>query len=142
MPTELEKAYIAGLFDGEGAVSILSSNTFAARLEIANTNLEVLEYVHSLFGGSITERLKVERCKQSYVWYLTKRVDVLVFVEAILPHSRIKRERLLLLRDFLTIARNGEGREGVAKGRHYTEDENLQRAIKVVQIKALNKRGD
>ena len=53
---EREKAYLAGLVDGEGSIVIYRDKryeTFGIKLEIANTDFELLEWVKTRFGGGI-----------------------------------------------------------------------------------------
>ncbi len=137
MVSDIDKAYTAGLFDGEGSVSLLANPTFWLRLDIANTDLNVLQWVQDNFGGSIHKRNPIEGSKQQYTWYASNKKIVASFLAAILPYSKIKREKLLLAQEFMDIAVARENRGS----RTFSKEEDLQRAIKVVQMKALNQRG-
>jgi len=42
--------YIAGFFDGEGSISFHKGKTFSIEICIANTNKEVIEFIHKSLG--------------------------------------------------------------------------------------------
>ncbi len=57
MPTEFEWAYLAGIIDGEGCITIsIRSNrklfSVIHRLMVYNTNKEMIDWIASRFGGS------------------------------------------------------------------------------------------
>lgn len=93
MPTDVELAYIAGFFDGEGCVNLSSPSLV---VHLTNTNREVLDWVQSLFGGKVylPPRYSIKH-KQSYRWHLHKR-DVTAFLTAIQPYVRIKQIQVVL----------------------------------------------
>lgn len=68
-------AYLAGLFDGEGSISIGNrSPSFSLRIRITNTNLEVLEWVTELYGGNIRRKNRVRpHHKACWEWILRDR---------------------------------------------------------------------
>ena len=54
---ETVKAYMAGIVDGEGSISISrqsNSKSYICQLAIVNTNRELIEWVCDNFGGSST----------------------------------------------------------------------------------------
>jgi hypothetical protein len=54
--TETELAYLAGIIDGEGCFTLhreKNSHRFASQLQIGNTDLRLLEWVKTRFGGSV-----------------------------------------------------------------------------------------
>ncbi len=101
--TELEKAYIAGIFDGEGTIGFYGgkSQDFSLRLKLGNTNLEVVEWIQQHCGGWITSRvLKVSK-KTFWEWSIKRRADVVDILKAIQPYLIVKRTQADLLVDFL-----------------------------------------
>lgn len=63
---ETDKAYLAGIFDGEGCVYI--DKTGALIVVIGNSNESVITYIHKLYKGSIQKpKKKIDR-KQFYRW--------------------------------------------------------------------------
>lgn len=84
--TEPEIAWLAGLFDGEGHISVrtkLSHRAYGSKLQITNTCLPLLERVIAVTGiGYITERpLEHEpRRKRTWDWHTTGINAVLILV--------------------------------------------------------------
>ena len=55
--SEVEKSWIAGFIDGEGCINLSPTrNIFQVRVMIVNANLEVLEWIKSIYGGWIYHR--------------------------------------------------------------------------------------
>lgn len=98
-PTDL--AYVAGLFDGEGCISVRLRNDKAKRshklvISVTNTNREVLGWLHSHFQGTIGKCTSSKTTRtQCYQWYIGSR-KAQVFLRAILPYLHIKREQAML----------------------------------------------
>lgn len=56
MTTEAARAYVAGLFDGEGYVGAFYSKSHKRmfyKAEITNTNIACLEFCRATYGGTI-----------------------------------------------------------------------------------------
>ena len=90
--TEEGKAYIAGLFDGEGCVNInIRRGGKKAELTVAITNLHVgvLKYVQSHFGGRLSN---VGNKKATPDWRCESNKAV-SFLKVILPYLIIKKEQ-------------------------------------------------
>lgn len=90
-----EMAYIAGLFDGEGCVSFgRTRSSWFIRVFVTNTNLEILEWLKSIFGGDI-KKLSSRRdgWKQGYCWRIswTRAIE---FLSLIAPWSRLKKRQI------------------------------------------------
>lgn len=106
--TEEQKAYLAGLIDGEGCIELAFNNRkdgykqYYPRVRIHMTNLEALEAAKDLYGGSITTRKPYKNhWKQAYDWGIScgKAVTLL---KDIFPYSIIKKEEITLLLSFET----------------------------------------
>jgi hypothetical protein len=98
--TRAEKAYAAGLFDGEGYVSIRTDRRPTVR--VTNTNIEVLLWLQDRWGGRIS--LYRERENRIACYYWTTRTDeTAAFLEDILPYLIIKNGRAS---DALSLARS------------------------------------
>lgn len=106
--TELEKAYLAGLFDGEGCIHIAThikrnhSATHYSQLHliVSNTNKQVMDYLTSKLGGNLIIRKPYKKRQRSYyMWriYSQKAGDLL---EILLPYLIIKKEEALLAIEF------------------------------------------
>ncbi len=98
-----ERAYAAGLFDGEGCVAIYDKaikaknwHQFTFSMRIANTDPRPLEWLVKKFGGSITKRAGArlrEGRRECYTWYIMNSKAKL-FVLAILEYTIVKRQQL------------------------------------------------
>lgn len=109
-------AYIAGIIDGEGTITLSkvrkSAQFRAPVVSVSSTTLEILEYLKSHFGGSIVKhKVYQKHHKQSWSWKLdyTRAVKL---CEAILPYllEPEKRRRAMLLIDVYgrVTSRNGK----------------------------------
>lgn len=69
---EVEKAYIAGIVDGEGTVTLTKhhrNETPTPRVLIANNDLRLLTWIKERVGGNITAKKKYKaHHHNSYVW--------------------------------------------------------------------------
>ncbi len=108
---DLDKAYLAGLFDGEGCANptFASKKYFSSKEQkkkiyhwprvqfvISNKNRLLLELVKRMVGlGGLY------RSKESKVWDLriTKPKQVLNMINALLPYVKLKNENLLVLKE-------------------------------------------
>jgi hypothetical protein len=94
---DAEKAYLAGLMDGEGAVQALSPYTrstgekvWYARVSIGMTHLDTIDWIHSRTGiGCLHAPKPTNDRQQAYYWIATSRPAIGV-LEAIRPWLRTK----------------------------------------------------
>ncbi|MBL8090437.1 MAG: LAGLIDADG family homing endonuclease [Anaerolineales bacterium] len=114
MVSDKELSYIAGLFDGEGSITLVrhrSNRTHSPQVSIASTDYEVVLWCQKRFGGSIvTKQPRKSNHSVSYDWRLTDRQS-LEFLKLIRPYLIIERKirRIdLLLNDYIACTpRNG-----------------------------------
>jgi hypothetical protein len=109
-------AYSAGLIDGEGTIT-LSKEFKHSRfrypcVSISSTTYELLEYMKTTFGGSISNQKKYkDHYKNSWSWKLDYD-RALVFLEKIFPYmkepEKIRRANLLLKEYKSLTPRNGK----------------------------------
>lgn len=97
--SETDKAYIAGLLDGEGSIGMFICNqkqlltpTYYLQVSITNTHKGVLVWLTALLGvGRLSEKLHGnKRWKRSYNWRLSGFAAG-KFLECVYPYLRIKR---------------------------------------------------
>ena len=115
MPTQLELAYIAGLFDGEGCVQfkkrietkgrlksgkIKRSNSTIITLEISMTDLPIIRWIHKILKvGAVNLNIKNKspsskpHHKDQWRWRCSHR-DALKVAKLIIPYARVKRKKL------------------------------------------------
>jgi len=96
---EKEKCYWAGLFDGEGCISINKNKgsqnrpyRFCLFVSVSNTSLWLLELLKMQYGGSIHELLSCRNKgnKPCYQWTITTQVAS-NFLKIILPYLFLKK---------------------------------------------------
>ena len=99
---DITRAYFAGLFDGEGSVSIVkrldpryrADFGLLLRISIWNVDRGVLQEAVGLFGGSIsTHKPRGLSKKTLYCWQLYG-MNAQRFLSAILPYTRIARRKV------------------------------------------------
>jgi len=103
--TSEEKAYIAGIIDGEGSIMLLKfhSNQFPAPcISISSTTLELLQWIKSKTNmGTISgkKNYNPEKHKNSYTYTIkyNEAIDLLIQIEPyLIIESKKKRSKLIL----------------------------------------------
>jgi len=139
-------AYLAGLIDGEGSITISATPRkregeatprYYSRitLTICNCHPGIIDWLHKRFGGSAHWITRDPRYKPSgrVIW---GNVDTAAILKMVLPYLIIKKHQALLAIKFhSTMLRRNQFHHGCS--------ENLlrQRARIVSELRALNKRG-
>lgn len=113
---EVDLAYVAGLFDGEGTVTLTKSNSWkrfkSPQVSITSTTYEIIAFLQEKFGGYVCKQ-KVYKThhKQSWSWRLTNDT-VFPFLQAIIKYmkepTKIYRANLLLEEYKKVTPRNGK----------------------------------
>lgn len=83
--TELEKGYIAGIIDGEGSICLTKSGKWRhPTIQISSTTYEMLEYVQSVIGGTISKKSENgANCKQAYAYKIDYQRAIQVLQEIV-----------------------------------------------------------
>lgn len=140
MVTVEELAWAAGLFEGEGTITIGrrgSNDTYRLQVMVPNTDEQIIDFFHTRWGGW-KEPLYGERPRRRPGWtWIAAGPTGEQFLRGIAPHLRTERvrEKLALGMRFREL-QNGRGIGGAAP--HGYKDE--QRAI-YLDMKVLNRRG-
>jgi hypothetical protein len=123
--TEAEKAYLAGLVDGEGTVTLARHHRDQypqPRLAIANNSLELLEWVRGKLGCGIIIRRsrRKEWHRDSYAWQVQLAGNVFKVLGEIRPYLILKRQQAtLLLEDYKACTpRNGKYTPVMLEAKH------------------------
>lgn len=143
MWSETQLAYLAGFFDGEGTVYLYKRMkpegwpNHDIRFQITNTNKEVIEWIHKIFGGQTYYKdrsLQNAKWKPSYLWHANRKVFDQV-APAIFPFIIVKRAQLELAFEFR--------KTYSSKNRHHSDMKILHslRDEMVHKMRALNKKG-
>lgn len=132
---EVEKAYIAGIIDGEGTITLTRhhrNETPAPNVSISNNDLTLLHWIKRKVGGTIiTKGKKKQHHKESYTWHL--RFDKAIgLLNEIRDYLIIKRQHAdLIIAKYKSVThRTGK----------YTPEMLKKKAELVAEIRRLNQR--
>ena len=90
--SEIEIAWAAGLFEGEGTSYITGSQ---ARLELTSTDKDIVERFHRIMGcGNVHVRATGQVYKTQYRWCLNKRDDVVEVLTILIPWLGKRRQEM------------------------------------------------
>lgn len=127
--TELECAYIAGLIDGEGSLAIYQNGP---RLSISNRHVSTLEWVKELVGhGRIWQpqnHSQFNRSAPCYQWDCGAN-GCRILLPKILPYSRINKDRIEALLEFLRMVSDKEVRNSKLDPFFIEQKEQLKKRI-------------
>lgn len=122
-------AYAAGLFDGEGTVTLSKKHKTdifrVPTVSMSSTSYELLLFLKENYGGSISKHKTYKsHHKQSWSWKLVYN-SALSFLKQILPYMRevekIRRAKLLLNEYKLLTPRNGKYSKQQKEAKHLFE---------------------
>jgi len=97
--TELEKAYIAGIIDGEGSITIANNKerykdkvyrSYRLVVQVGNNDIGLIDWLHSL-GGCVTRR-PLPSGKVFYNWIVESRIAGFLLGQ-LLPYLRIRKRQ-------------------------------------------------
>lgn len=127
-------AYVAGLLDGEGSIGFTQCRgQLIPRIDIANTNKDLILMLQREFGGCIRESKQVKHnWKIAYHWVVTSKLAI-NFLDKVSKHLIIKTNQTICLFAYDAI-RPGKG------GRWSSEGIEAKELLKA-QINWLNKKG-
>lgn len=94
MLKDTDIAYLAGIIDGEGTITLTRMHSNENRkpvITIASTDLELLVYLKDLVGGVISNKknYKPNKHKSSYTLSIKKKETVFYLLSSILPYLKI-----------------------------------------------------
>lgn len=141
--TDEELAYIAGFMDADGYIGMCKNSRrpvryfnprYQAEIVVTNNHRPVLEWMQSLFGGSIQTRKQVlPHHKPTYAWKCGDLAG-LALLQEIRPSLRVKCAQADVLIAFQTEKR----RSSVGRGVRLTEEEVARYERYYQQYRALN----
>ena len=141
----LTDQYTAGLFDGEGCVSIakyypIYSKTrlqYCLRVYISSTNKEIIETLKENYGGSWSIAKRPSKNKVGYNWNLATD-QAYSFLKRIYPYLIIKKEQADTAFAFVEFKKANV----ITRKRLGTEDAiTNQHEVSYLQMRKLNQRG-
>lgn len=134
MITETQKAYVAGIVDGEGNISLnYSKRGLRPRIGITNTDLAILYFIQGFYGGRLCwHNSKKEIGKISYRLEFEYGMKVKKLLQDITPILRIKKPQAQLLLLYLKLF-------GSSRNSSPLKNEIKQQFVSI--FKTLNSRG-
>ena len=140
---EVDRAYLAGLFDGEGCVCpyyarYKNGSCVVQRITITNTDKELLQSLQCELGfGKLRLRTKQEGRKESWSLEFCASREVKAFIDCVMPYARLKKLHLMLSLQMVETTKYGRGR-----GQRVSDEERKTRELCMGLLKELNRRGD
>ena len=100
--TETDKAYIAGLFDGEGCIGYYNANPLAngtpychASLVVTMTDETIVRWLHTMFQcGHVSIAKKDQNRRTAYQWQVSKKTQVRQVLSMIRPYLKVKADQV------------------------------------------------
>lgn len=111
----MNDAYTAGLFDGEGTVTLYRAKANQNRtpaVSVTSTTKPIMDWLKENYGGNVCkQKVYKEHHKQSWSWRCTGR-KALDFLERIVPYmletEKVRRATLILTEYENLTVRNGK----------------------------------
>ena len=101
--SDIELAYIAGFFDGEGCIHYSFKKHWTDRppnslvwMQVSNTDQQVIDYLKGKFGGFIFRQDNRDGRRVLYNWKITGR-QTFVILRLLLPYLRTKHDKAQLI---------------------------------------------
>ncbi|WP_408007701.1 LAGLIDADG family homing endonuclease [Pseudalkalibacillus sp. A8] len=97
-----EAAYLAGIIDGEGSITLTRMHEKEHRrpcITISSTDLELLTYIQTLTNGTISSKKNYRPGihKNSFTLNIKKKKDVFFVLKNIVPYLRIEKKKMRAL---------------------------------------------
>lgn len=132
---KVEKAYLAGIIDGEGTVTLMKhhrNETPTPNVVVANNNLELLRWIKSRVGGTIVSKKKYSpHHHDSYAWNV-RQDRALRLLHEIKQYLIIKRTQAELITKKYKSVTHRTGK--------YTPEMLRKKMALVAEIRKLNQR--
>lgn len=130
MISNTDAAYIAAFIDADGSISlnvreVEKGRDYYVLVQIANTDIEVLEWIQSLFGGTIHNKgtNKARGGKRDVFNLVYNGLKAKFILESILPYIRIKKTRCILALDFISEVERCRGRYKLTPADRWVRDD-------------------
>ena len=145
-PTETDKAYIAGIIDGEGCIGLNEHRRLGARchtpsvvasVQVVMTDAEAVNFIAERYKGRVRHSAGRDITRKAYFTFnASDRREVEVLVKDIYPYLKIKVRQADVLLDYLTSPKLRGGR-----GHDVSDEVMFLRRVLVADMHALNQRG-
>ena len=95
--TDAQAAYLAGIIDGEGCISLRGNSV---RVSIGSTSMALIEWLQQ-FGGSVSGQAPKPNRRPGWSWSVGHRADSALILRAALPYLTIKCDQAIAALDLL-----------------------------------------
>ena len=133
--TEVEKAYIAGIVDGEGSIGLWrhhKNETHTPNVTVANNDLTLLRWIQSKVGGVVSSKKKRQaHHANSYAWSV-RQDRAISFLNDIKCYLIVKRQQAELI--------TGEYKSVTHRAGKYTPEMLKKKEALAAKVSALNQR--
>ncbi len=140
---EVDKAYVAGLLDGEGSISVhrLAGNSVLVVVQISNTHMGALEWVQLQLGGTIklkggTPRF-LKRNRECFDLRWRTQESTFKVLSAVYPYLKIKKAQAQIAIAVLGLLQQYGGKRG--RGVQIAEDVRKRLWIFASECSQLNR---
>jgi len=130
---DAEAAYVAGIIDGEGTITLVKKRRTerfkSIQISVSSTSYSLVRILQDMTGlGSVSQKRKAkEHHRQSYAWSIHGNQQALAFLRAVLPflreESKWKRAKKLLAEWNSVTKRNGKYNDKDLKAKEKFERE-------------------
>lgn len=132
---EVEKAYIAGIVDGEGTIGLWrhhKNEMHTPNVTVANNDLKLLQWIQSKVGGCISRKKKRQaHHKDSYAWSI-RQDRAINFLNEIKSYLIVKRQQAELI--------TGQYKAVTHRAGKYTPEMLRKKEALAAEISKLNQR--
>jgi len=142
--TETERAYLAGIIDGEGSIMLIHHPPYATsghrweywvlRVSVANCDMRLIDWITDKFGGGFSTGINHRpNQRDAFMWRIDNRRCIPI-LQAVMPYLLLKRRQAEIALEFAEthrlVGRKGHPAEMIERRRLWAQE-----------MKALNRRG-
>lgn len=117
MVSDIDCAYLAGLFDGEGTIGIYyRRRNYIQSVKMSSVDIRDLRELYESFGCIGSFAVYDNKSTTNYPqarWGITKRSEIVSFLNLLLPFLRLKRSQAVLMLDYCAMCDEQISRKGV-----------------------------
>ena len=146
--SDIQWAYVAGIWDGEGSFSIGRGGrkpnhdhpkgyyNYQLLISLGNTNVILIDWLVGMLGGAkyLGYRPKTDKHKTGYLWRIHGKEQQRDFICGVLPYLLLKKEQALLALQTLDI----EGKNPEVRQDLWLKMKSLNRKGKTVETNTPN----
>lgn len=140
MLSDTEKAYVAGIVDGEGTLQIQTHRVktksrlgylITGHVQIPNTDKKLIDWILLKYPNATSwhKNPRKKEHSESWVVVITKQRDIISFLDDVYPYLIIKKEHAEILKSFCV------SRLSHRYGAYTSEEQEMQQYMKIINRK-------